>query len=206
MNINRNVLKIVAGVLLMASLPAGAQVLGGGLGGAANGALGGGLGQGVHGSGGIMGGGSITGPDAVGAAGIARDRLQQAGQRTQDTAAQAKDATRSKVGQARGAATATGQATATAGANAGRGAANAAQSGNGAANAAASSNASQGGLLFDGATSGGFEKQALGHEVSADGSTTAAGRADRSGLDASTSKQAQVSARKSEPVEPAPAP
>ena len=38
MNINRNVLKIVAGVLLVASLPAGAQVLGGGLGGAANGA------------------------------------------------------------------------------------------------------------------------------------------------------------------------
>ncbi len=86
MNINRNVLKIVAGVLLVASLPAGAQVLGGSLGGAANGALGGGLGQGIHGSGGIMGGGSITGPDVTGAAGKVRERAQQAGERTQDAA------------------------------------------------------------------------------------------------------------------------
>ncbi len=172
---NRNVLKIVAGVLLVASLPAGAQVLGGGLGGAANGALGGGLGQGIHGSGGIVGGGSITGPDAVGAAGKARDRVQQAGQRTKDAAGKAK------------------------------GAVDSARSGNGTVNGAASSSASRDGLLLDGATSGGIDKQVAGRDVAASGSGAATGRADRSGLDTSVAKQADVSAKKSEPAA-APAP
>jgi hypothetical protein len=193
----------VASVLLVASLPAGAQVLGGGLGGAANGALGGGLGQGIHGSGGIIGGGSITGPDAVGAAGKARDRAQQAGQRTKDAAAETKGAVGARVEQARGAATATGYATGSAGAAAGRGAVDSAQSGNGAVNGAASSSASRDGLLFDGATSGSLDKQVAGRDVIANGSAASNGRADRSGLDAGLSKQANVSAKKSEPAEPA---
>ena len=73
MNINRNVLKIMTCALLVVSLPAGAQVLGGNLGGAATGTLGS-----------RLGGASIDGAagaaghaDASGAVGTARDRAQR---------------------------------------------------------------------------------------------------------------------------------
>jgi hypothetical protein len=199
MNINRNVLKIVAGVLLAASLPAGAQVLGGSIGGAANGALGGGLGQGVHGTGGIMGGGSITGPDVAGTAGKVRERAQQAGERTKDAASNTAGALHSRVEGTRGAASATAQGSAAAGATAAQGTAGTAtQSGNATANGAASSaTAPQGGVLFDGASSAGMEKQALGRDVSVSGSGASSGRADRSGINASSGGQAEASAKKS---------
>jgi hypothetical protein len=187
---NRNVLKIVAGVLLVASLPAGAQVLGGSIGGAANGALG---------SGGIMGGGSITGPDVAGTAGKVRERAQQAGERTKDAASNTAGAVRSRVDETRGSASATAQGSAAAGASAAQGAAGAAtQSGNTTVNGAASSTtAPQGGVLFDGASSAGMEKQVLGRDVSASGSAASTGRADRSGINASGAGQADASVKKS---------
>jgi hypothetical protein len=203
MNINRNVVKIVAGVLLAASLPAGAQVLGGNLGGAMNGALGGGLGQGVHGNGDIMGGGSITGPDAGGIAGRVRDHAQQAGQRTKDAATNTAGAARSRVEGARGSASATAQATGSAATAAGSGAAGtASQSGNAATTGAATPpmNTQQDGVLFGGSTSASAEKHTLGRDLSASGAAASEGGVDRSGLRGSSSGQAGVSAKKSDPA------
>jgi hypothetical protein len=198
---NRNVLKIVAGVLLVAALPAGAQVLGGNLGGAANGALGGGLGQGIHGSGGIMGGGSITGPDATGVAGKVRDRAQQAGERTRDTAGNAAGAARSRVEQTQGSVSGAAQATTSTAAASGSGAAGMAQSGTAAANGAAASSATaqQGnGLLYSGATSANAERSVPGRDVSASGAAASEGAFDRNGLRNSTSGQADASVKKSD--------
>ena len=74
MNIHRNVLKIAAGALLMASLPAGAQVLGGSLGGGVNGTLGSRLGGfGIHGASSAAGSAN-AGIDAADTFGAARDR------------------------------------------------------------------------------------------------------------------------------------
>src|SRR5512143_3581030 len=95
MNIHRNVLMIVAGVLLMTSLPAGAQVLGGSLGGGINGTLGGRLGgAGVNGN---ASGAANAGIDASGTLGAALDRTHQAATKTRDVAGGAVGATRSRV-------------------------------------------------------------------------------------------------------------
>ena len=69
-------LTIMAGALLLASLPAGAQVLGGGITGAASGMLGGSLG-----ASGIQGAGSGAGNACLGTSdsfGTLRDRASQA--------------------------------------------------------------------------------------------------------------------------------
>lgn len=170
MNMNRNVSRIVAGVLLAASLPVGAQVLGGGggLGGAVNGTLGG---QGIHGAGGIMGNGSIARPDVSGTTDKVRDGAKQAGKRTKDAATGKADAVRSKVEETRGAASVAGQGAAS---------------------------AQDGALLLDGATSANAEKRALGRDISAAGGAASSGRADRDGLANSTSSQTDVSVKKAE--------
>ena len=118
MNINRNVVKMVAGALLMASLPAGAQVLGGGLGGAMSGTLGGTLGGGgINGAGSAAGNGAF---DTSGTFGSLRDRTQQAGGRTHEAAASATGNARSRLDSARGATDATVQGAHSASVDAGR--------------------------------------------------------------------------------------
>jgi hypothetical protein len=185
MNINRNVLKIVAGALLVASLPAGAQVLGGNLGGAASGALGGGLGQGIHGSGGIMGGGSITGPDVAGTTGKVRERARQAGEHGKDAATNATGAVRSRAEHTQGSASgAAGVAT---------------QAGTAANGAAASSAGAQpDGVLLGGATSANAQRKVVGRDVSAGGAAASEGTLDRNGLRGSASGQADASVKKSD--------
>lgn len=172
MNINRNVL-IVAGALLVATLPAGAQVLGGGVGGAMNGALGGGIGQGIHGNGGFMGGGSIDSPDVAGKAGKVRERATQAGERTRETAANTAGAARSQVQKARGSASASGAV-------------------------ASSATAQDGSLLFGASSAAGAQKQVLGRDVAAAGNATSNGGADRTGFSNSTAGDAGVSVKKTE--------
>jgi len=201
MNINRNVLTMTAGALLLASLPAGAQVLGGGLGGAVNGTLGGSLG-GISGAGSAAGSGAF---DATGTFGSLRDRTQQIGSRAHDAAANAGGSARSRIESARGATDATVQGAHSASVNAGRRAADAANAtqgtGEGAAqtgNAAAATPPSD--LLLNGAGSAGVEKQALGRTVSAQGSGDSSTSADRSGLFNSTSGQAGASVKKDEPA------
>src|SRR6185295_1374262 len=108
MNIHRNVLKIVAGTLLMASLPAGAQILGGSLGGAANGAFGGTLGS-AGSLNGAAGANGNAGFDASGAFGAARDRTQHAAGKTRDVAGNAFGVASSRVESTRGAADASVQ-------------------------------------------------------------------------------------------------
>lgn len=202
MNINRNVLKIVAGALLMAALPAGAQVLGGGLGGAVNGTLGGSLGGGgINGAGSAAGGGAF---DTSGAFGSLRDRTQQVGSRTQDAAANAKGSAGSRVDSARGATDATVQGAHSASVNAGRRAADAASTTQGATQSTTQSTTQPGaapsGVLLNGSGSAGAEKHAMGRTVSAQGSGDSTTGLDRSGLFNSTNGQAGASMKKDEPA------
>lgn len=173
---NRNVLKIVAGVMLAASLPAGAQVLGGGLGGAVGGAVGGGLGQGIHGHGGLTGAGSLDAPDASVATGKVRDGAKQAGQRTRDKAKNTTDATRSRVQEAKGSASS-------------------------AASADAALATQPGGGMLDGGASAGASKRAFGREASANGNAATTGAVSRDGIAGSSTGQANASVQKSAPAE-----
>jgi len=200
MNINRNMLTIVTGALLMASLPAGAQVLGGGLGGAVNGTLGGSFGGGgINGAGNAAGGGAF---DTSGTFGSVRDRTQQAGSRTHEAAATATGNARSRVDSARGATDATVQGAHSASVNAGRRAADSAnQTGQAAPQGAEQSNTQPaGGLLLNGSGSASAEKHAMGRTVSANGSGESSTSADRSGLFNSTNGQAGASIKKDEPA------
>lgn len=95
MKIHRNVLTVVAATLLAASsLPASAQLLGGGLGGGAGGMLGGAIGPGaMTGNGGANGDitGGITGNTGL------RDRVGQASARTREGVGSASTAARGRV-------------------------------------------------------------------------------------------------------------
>jgi hypothetical protein len=201
MNIkNRNVLTIVAGALLVASLPAGAQVLGGGLGGAVNGTLGGSLGGGgINGAGSAAGSGAF---DTAGTFGSLHDRAQQAGSRTNEAAANAKGNAQSRIDSARGATDATVQTAHSAGVNASRKAADSASTTQqGATQPAATPAATQpSGLLLNGSGSASAEKHAMGRTVSAQGSGDSTTSADRSGLFNSTNGQAGASVKKDEPA------
>jgi len=193
MNINRNVLKIVAGALLMASLPAGAQLLGGGLGGAVNGTLGGSLGS-------AAGGGAF---DTNGAFGSLRDRAQQAGSRTHEAAASATGNARSRIGSARGATDATVNAAHSAGVSAGRQAGEAASTQQGASQpGAAPVTAQPGGLLLNGAGSAGAEKHVAGRTVTGHGGAASQTGVDRSGLWNNSNGDAGISMKKDEPAAP----
>jgi len=207
MCINRNVLKIVTCALLMVSLPAGAQVLGGNLGGAATGTLGSRLGgAGIDGAAGAAGH-----ADASGAFGTVRDRAQQAGGKTREIGAGAVGTARSRVDSTRGAADATVYAGHSAGVNAGQRAADsAAYVGNSAAQSSASAahnSAAQtnvqpsGGVLVNGAGTVSTEQRAIGRSVSAQGATGLEASGDRSGLSAGNHSQAGVSVKKDEPAQ-----
>jgi len=203
MNIHRNVLKITASLMLVATLPAGAQVLGGG--GALNGALGGGfgapgIGGTLNGSTGATGNGSF---DATGVTGAARERAQQAGGRVRGAATSTTEATRSKAETARNSvathADVAQAATAEAGHSAGE---SVTAAGNDASQEASPTNPQpQDGLLLGGSGSARAEKRALGRTVSADGNGASETRADRSGVHNTSAGKSDVSVKKDEPVQ-----
>jgi hypothetical protein len=196
MDINRNVLKFVAASLLMISLPAGAQVLGAGLGGAANGALGGSFG-GVGVNGGAAAAGQ-AGFDASRAAGIVHGRAQQAGGLTREAAVGAAGTARSHARSARAAADAGVQATQSAGANASR---RAARSAARAAGTVEQSGAAQanvgtgGGALLNGSGAAGTEQHVMGRGIAAEGIAGSSTSADRSGVSSSLNGDVGVAAK-----------
>jgi hypothetical protein len=197
MNIPGYVVKIVAGALLLASVPAGAQILGGGAAGGLNGALGGGLGAQGLGAAGGAGAWGRGGIDGAGTFDAARDRTQQLGARTHEAARKAGGATRSGAQAAHGRTAASAEAAQSAGASAARSAEPQAP----AVPAAPATGAQPGsGLVLQGGGSAGAEKQAFGHDVSALGSADSQGSADRSGVHYNGNGKADVGVKKHEPA------
>src|SRR5881394_3174265 len=196
MYVNRNVLKILAGSLLLASLPAGAQALGGGLGGAAGGTLGGTLGgANINGAGAAAIGADF---DASGSFGAVRDRAQQVGGKTRQVAGRAVGTARSGVESARGAADASVQTAHSASVNASH-----SVEADGAAQAGSASQASiqpSGGAQLSGSGGAGAEQHAMGRNVKAEGAAGSQTSADRSGLANSSDGQVGLSVNKDEPA------
>lgn len=195
MNIHRNVLSIVAGALLLASLPAGAQVLGGGVGGAMNGALGGPFNRtDIHGA--AAGNAGVDASDTVRAA---RDRAARTGSRGRDVAAGAYGTASSRTESARGAAAADVATAHSAGVNASRRAARSASQTNTSvaqADAAQATTASSDGALVGNAGGAGVEQRAMGRSIAADGAAGSQTSADRSTVTSSAYGEAGVSAQK----------
>ena len=198
MNIHRNVLSIVAGTLLMASLPAGAQVLGGSFGGAMNGAFGGPLGgAGVHSA-----AAGNAGVDASRTVGATRDRASQAAARGNDIAVGAYGEASSRVESTRGTAAASVETAHSAGMRgvrqSRRAARSAAQASTSVAEtgAAQASTASNSGVLVSGASEGQVEQRALGRSVTAQGAAGSQTSADRSKIATGTYGEAGVSVQK----------
>jgi hypothetical protein len=208
MNIHRNVLKIVAGALLMASLPAGAQVLGGSLGGAANGTLGGTLGGSRIGGAGSAAGNANAGIDASDTFGAARARTHQAASKTRDVAGSAVGTTRSRVESTPGAADTSAETAASAGAKTSHRAARAAARARTSAeqeSAVQTSTRPSGGLLLNGSGGASAEQHVMRRNIAADGAAGSQTSANRSGIANSAYGQAGLSMKKDEPVAPAPA-
>lgn len=194
MNIHRKVLSIVAGTLLLASLPAGAQVLGGGVGGAMNGTLGGPFNRtGIHGA--AAGNAGVDASDTVGAA---RDRAARTGNRGRDIAAGAYGTASSRAESARGAAAADAATAQSTGVNAGRRAARSASQTStiAQADAAQASTASSDGAFVGNAGGAGIEQRAMGRRIAADGAAGSQTRGDRSTVTSSSYGEAGVSAQK----------
>jgi hypothetical protein len=201
MNIYRNVLKIVAGALLLASLPAGAQVLGGSLGGAANGTLGGTLGGArIDGAASAAGHAGFDASDTFGAASAG---ARQAGSKTHETAGRAVGAAHSRVESTRGGAEASVQTAHSAGVRASRRAARRAAR-TGASASAEQRGAAQidtrpsGGALLNGAGEAHSEQHAFGRSIAAQASADSQTSANRSGLSSKTDGQAGVSTQSNE--------
>ncbi|MEO8306735.1 MAG: hypothetical protein ABI616_01675 [Pseudomonadota bacterium] len=189
MNIKRNTLTIVAGVLLVASLPTSAQVLGGGLTGTANGMLGG-----SFGAAGMQGAGSGAGNAGLGTAdsfGMLHDRASQAAGRTRDTAASKAADAHSRVDTVRGTSDATAQAAHSA-------TVNGAKSGEPASQTGVTGAQPGDDLLLGGSASA--QKHAMGHNASAHAATDSATTANSSGLGNNSNGQAGLAVTKDEPA------
>ena len=201
MNIRRNVFSIVAGALLMASLPAGAQVLGGSVGGAMNGALGGRLaGAGFDGSASAAGN---AGFDASGAFGAAHGRMHQAGDTTRAIGGRAVGSARADVATARGMTETSVQTAHSAGARVSRRAARSAAQTSASAEQSgfAQANTQPGGeLLLNGSGGASTEKHAFGRTIAAEGVAGGETSADRSGVTSSAFGQGSLSMKKDEPA------
>jgi hypothetical protein len=198
MNIPGYVVKIVAGTLLVASVPAGAQILGAGAGGGLNGALGGNLGAQGLGAAGGAGAWGRGGLDGSGTFTSARDRTQQLGDRTHQAAGNASGATRSQAQALQGRTAASAEAAQSAGASAARSAAQTEAQPDAPASPATVQPGS--GLLLHGGGSAGAEKQAFGHDISAMGSADSEGSADRTGVRHNGNGKAEVGVSKQEPA------
>lgn len=208
MNLHRNVLAIVAGAALMASLPVGAQVLGGSLDGAANGTFGGSLGGAqVNGAGAASAAGRAD-IDASDTFGAARARARHTAGEGRDVAIGAYGATSSRVESARGTAAATVDTTHSVGARASRRAARAASETRsstsiGQASAVQADTGSNGGLFVNGAGEARTEQRAMGRSIAAEGVAGSQTSADRSGLASSGYGEAGLSMNKPQPAAPA---
>lgn len=209
MNLHRNVLAIVAGAALMASLPVGAQVLGGSLDGAANGAFGGTFGRADMGGAASAAGHADI--DASGAFGATRDRARQAAGESRDVAIGAAGSARSRVDSTRGTAGAAVDATHSVGARASRRAARAAYEAQPNASVGQDSSvytntAPNGGVFVDGAGEARAEQRAMGRNVAVDGAAGSQTSADRSGFASSGYGEAGLSMTKQQPAAPEPTP
>ena len=198
MNIKCNTLTIMAGALLVASLPAGAQVLGGGITGAASGMLGG-----TFGTSGVQGAGSGAGNAGLGTSdsfGTLRDRASQTAGRTRETTAGTVADARSRADSARGTTAATAQTAHSAGVEATKDAKSDATAPQGSTPAQPGNvtPAPQGGnLLLGGSASA--EKHAMGHNATAHGAANSDTSANRSGLMNSSGSQADIALTRDEP-------
>jgi hypothetical protein len=204
---NRNVVKIVASALLMVSLPAGAQVLGGNLGGAANGTFGGTVGRTTDIYGAARGTGNAN-IDASGPAGAMRERADNIGGKTREVGAGAAGTARSRVDSTRGAADATAHTAHSVGVDASRRTVDSAARARSSAaqNAAAQSNVHpgvqpNGGLLANGSGAAATEQHAMGRSVSAESAADWEASGDRSELRGSAASQTDVSVKKEKPAQ-----
>jgi hypothetical protein len=205
MNIHRNILKIVAGTLLVVSLPAGAQVLGGSLGGAMNGAFGSRVGGASIGSG--AAGAANASIDASDTFGAARERARVAGGRTRELAGNATGAARAGVESTRGAADASAQTAASTGARANRRARHAADASFAEEQAGAATMSAQptGNAVLSGSGEASTQQHVMRHTITADGAATSQASANRSGIASGAYGQTNLSVKKDEPP-PAAAP
>jgi hypothetical protein len=201
MNIHRNVLQIVAGTLLMVSLPAAAQVLGGSVGGAAQGTLGGSLGgAAIHGRAAAAGNAPI---DGTGTFGSARSGVRQIAGVSREATIRARGAARSNVEAARGTTEASIDAAYSAGVKANRRAARSTSQANGSTrpySAAQVSTLPSGELLVNGSSGASTEQHVAGRRMVARGAAGSQTSADRSGLTSNAYGQAGVSIKTDEPV------
>jgi hypothetical protein len=211
MNLHRNVLAIVAGAALMASLPVGAQVLGGSLDGAANGTFGGTIGgAGVNGAGAASAAGRAD-IDASDTFGAARARARHAAGEGRDVAIGAAGTARSRVDSTRGTVGAAVDTTHSVGARANRRAVQAASETRsstsiGQTSAVQADSGSNGGLFVNGAGEARTEQRAMGRNIAAEGVAGSQTSADRSGLTSSGYGEAGLSIAKPQPAAPAPEP
>ncbi len=190
----------------MASLPAGAQILGGSVGGGANGALGGTLGGGRIGGAGSAAGNANAGIDASDTFGAARDRTHQTAGKTRDVAGNAVGTTRSRVESTRGAADASAQTASSVGAKTSHRAARAATRTHASAaqdSAVQTSAQPSSGLLVNGSGEGSAEQHVMRRTVAAEGAAASQTSANRSWIANSTYGDAGVSMKKDKPVTPA---
>jgi hypothetical protein len=203
MNMNRNFTQIVAAALLFAALPAGAQVLGGALGGGGSAGLGGTLGQ----IGGGANGSAFGGINGEGAFGSLRDRTQGAAMRGRDAATGAGAGARTRAQQSRDAVTAAAAGTRHAAGGVSGSVSNAQPAAPAAPTPAASSGDGlfDGGIMADGAASGSAERQAMGRTVNANGGAGGSASADRSGVDLASSHTAGASVKRNAPAPAEPA-
>lgn len=189
---HRNVLSAVAATLLVASLPANAQLLGGGASGALGGALGG-----TAGPGGINGSGVLHG-DAAGSlsgnTGVLRERVRQTAGQARDGAADAAAGARSRAVAAKDAA--------------GNASASVAGSANGAFTAgreATTPDAASDGISLDGEAAGQKDASVRDRNVSVGGRSGGRANVGPRGVNGGVDGGGMVSARKQQ-TEPAPAP
>ncbi|MEO8465288.1 MAG: hypothetical protein ABI640_08095 [Gammaproteobacteria bacterium] len=208
MNIHRNVLKIVAGALLMASLPAGAQILGGSLGGAANGTLGGALGGGRINGAGSAAGNANAGIDASDTFGAVRNRTQQAGGKSRELGGSAVGTTRSHIESVRGASQASVETASSTSVKTGRRAARAAErarTSTAADGVVATSAQPSNGLALNGSGEASAEQRVMRRTVAADGAAASQTSVNRSGIANSADGEAGLSMKKDGPMTKTPA-
>jgi hypothetical protein len=198
---HRNILKMVAGALLLVSLPAGAQVLGGSLGGAANGSLGGRLGGAEIGGAATAAGDASF--DASGAFDAARHQARRAGGKARDMGGEAAVAARSRVDATRETAAASVETAQSVSARAGHRAARSATRASSSVEqygAAQASSQPSGDLAIGGFSGARAEQRAAGHSISAEGAAGSQTTANRSELRSDTYGGARLSAKKDEPA------
>lgn len=201
MHTYRNILKVWAGVLMMVSLPAGAQALGGNLGGVASGSLGGRLG-GTE----IGGAAAATGNarfDASGTLGAVRHQVRHADRKVRVAADETAVAARSRIDSTRDTADASVATAQAAGVQARHRAVRSAALASTSVEAYGVEQTRaqpRGGIEIAGSGGVGAEQHAAGRSTAVHGAAVSQTDADRSGLSSSTFGAARLSSQKDEPA------